>query len=97
MTYVALVPLDNEPLLCWCINRIYQRTLCDKDESIEQIFYTFESEHPYGNGVKFVSKIHIPEAGKLRLLFDKRCNIEGDSLIFFRDEDLTVPIAKKLQ
>ena len=95
MSYLVYIPFEDD-LLGWCVSRVFQKTLCKKDESLEHIFNTYESAHPYAPNIKNTWRISIPEAAKLRFYFDKRCNIEGDSLMFYKDEELTTPISKKI-
>ncbi len=90
--YLLIVPLEDYRLLGWSINKIFQKTLCKEDESLRHVFSTFESAHPYNSNTAETWKVFVPDAMKLILIFDKRCNIDGDSLMFFEDEAMRKPL-----
>ena len=90
--------VQDEEVLLWVANSLFRVTVSADDESAEHVVFSDESEHPYRPNENVKKHVSVSGATSLQISFDELSCLESgaDFLAFYRDEECTKLIDKKL-
>jgi hypothetical protein len=90
--------VQDEEVLLWVANSLFRVTVSADDESAEHVVFSDESEHPYRPNENVKKHVSVSGATSLQISFDELSCLESgaDFLAFYRDEECTKLINKKL-